>query len=112
MVFNSVPLETIAGLTDLQIRELYCRERDENGKLIRHIPETKEEKQDRLAQKDKSHDWESMYKDVKRTQSRKWKGNIFGDKVFPGWSEEEIDRMWQAYLRKNPQLKEQLDAVD
>lgn len=94
------------------MRELYCRERDEHGKLIRHIPPTKEEKADAVVQAKKKGDWESMYKDVKRAQSMRWKGNIFGDKVFQGWAEVEIEQMWQNYLRVNPQLKEELDAAN
>lgn len=80
-----VPIETIAGLTDLQLRYLYFRDRNDDGRLkgfqdANDIPKVSASQ--RVS-------FESMYKH--RLSNR-------------GFKEEQVEGRWEEFVRKNPSI--------
>ncbi len=100
-------MEEIAGLDNRQLRGLYFRARDKMGRLKSIKLKTKRRWDFRTKRRRRG--WENMFKDAKRFQSDRFKGKMVNGKVFPGFTEEEIDTMWKQYLLDNPGLNHMLE---
>jgi hypothetical protein len=108
LVQNGTTLKTLAGLTDVQLVQIYFRQRDQYGRLIR-------EKNEENIGPDHP-DWHStpcvkkavsfkeMYFSLYRGRNDRLKGQIINGRVFPGFTEEDIQARWDNYLKKNPGL--------
>ncbi len=111
---SRVSLAELAGLDDVQLVWLYARPRDEHGRLVKPgrgglLPSPSANGHP-SPQEDgpvvrKAVGMEEAFRQVKRYQSGKAKGRVFNGKVFDGWTEAEIDVLWENYLKANPALR-------
>jgi hypothetical protein len=112
LVYHGTSLREIAGLSWHQVRWLYFRDRDKYCRLVRpQDPSDPYNDWDEPAGtrvKNSAGFGEAFFKSTLRQAARRQIGRVIDGKVFRGWTEEDIDGHWQAYLLKNPSLAEHL----
>ncbi len=116
-------LADIARMTDKQIAFVLFRERDDHGRLVRPkdaAPKVSEAAYDRDVESigwydgdrvQKVMSFEASFKDAKRAQSDLLRGRILDGRMFAGLTSDQIEQMWQDYLRDEPVLAAQINQV-